>query len=73
MGVSMEVLDTEVYEGEGAMGCGSDAGAVGWAGVGGIILLGGFTEAGAGILGAGSRVGDMSPGISRIAPRSEIR
>jgi hypothetical protein len=73
MGVYMGVLDTDVYEGEVPMDCGSDAGGVGRAGVGGMILLGGFAEAGAGILGAGRRVGDRSPGINRIAPRSETR
>jgi hypothetical protein len=73
MGVCTEVLDIDAYEGEAAMGCDSDAWGAGRAGVGGIILLGGFAEAGAGILGAGKRVGDRSPGISRMAPRSEIR
>jgi hypothetical protein len=41
--------------------------------VGGMILLGGFVEAGAGVLGAGGRVGERSDGISRIAPSSETR
>ena len=42
-------------------------------GAGGMILLGGWVCPDAGVRGAGKRDGDRSAGMSRSAPRKEIR